>query len=142
MTLIQKINQKLASEHGMKFEKVARATEPTSFKTKVLAAADRQLKQLEKMNDADSLNYQSKGNSGKFWWSAKPKDGMRYVRYYVANRLLDPNVDQAAVPNSIAAVQTAIKNFRIQAADTSEADWAELERERKAQQKARPAKKH
>lgn len=130
MNLIERINAQLAND-GFQFADAQRAAVATTFKEKVLAAANKQLDYLAKMHADSELDYASKGNSGKYWWAAKPTNDQRAVRYYVANRLLHPTSKVLHVPNNIAAVQRAIVAFRTQAEAMSEADWEAFSKQRK-----------
>ncbi|WP_273145331.1 hypothetical protein [Oceanicaulis alexandrii] len=140
MNRIETIFDELAAD-GFQLVDVQRTTAPTAFKTKVLAAADKQIALLAQKTDAAQLNYASKGNSGKYWWGTKPVNNQRLVRVYVANRLLYQNMQAIRVPNTVDSVRHAILAIRAKAEARSEADWEAFADRREQARKKAAAKK-
>lgn len=135
MTILSTTIKANMIEKGFAFTQPKRANEPLRFKAKVLNAADAQLKLLDAMNSNDELNYPSKGNSGKYWWSGRAVDGKRYVRAYQANRLVDADCEPIEADNTIASVRRVICELRAQIASTNDDDWLDVERTRAEQQR-------
>ncbi|WP_421860053.1 hypothetical protein [Oceanicaulis sp.] len=140
MNRIETIFDELAAD-GFQLVDVQRTTVPTTFKTKVLAAADKQIALLAQKTDAAQLNYASKGNSGKYWWGTKPVNNQRLVRVYVANRLLYQNMQAIRVPNTVDSVRHAILAIRAKAEARSEADWEAFAKRREQARNKAAAKK-
>lgn len=134
MTILSKTIKANMENRGFTFSKRERRNEALRFKAKLLNAADAQLNLLDKMNSIDELDYPSKGNNGKYWWSGKAYDNKRLIRIYQASRLVDPNMDDIDAENSIAAVRQTISEIRAQIASTNDDDWLDIEKERAAQQ--------
>lgn len=135
MSVISEIYDELKAA-GYVFEPVPRPSTTTSFKSKVLKAADSQLALLAKMRSASEMDYASKGNSGKYWWSGKAHNGNRHVRFYVSYRPLVKKADAARVENDVEAVAAAIAEFRRKAESKSEAGWEAVRQRLDAERKA------
>lgn len=140
MNRIETIFDELATD-GFQLVDVQQTTAPMSFKTKVLAAADKQIALLSQKTDRAQLDYASKGNSGKYWWGTKPVNNQRLVRVYVANRLLYPNMKAIRVPDTLDSVRHAITAFRAKAEARSEADWEAFAAQREQARKEAASKK-
>lgn len=134
MTILNTTIKASMLEKGFAFIKFERTNEPLRFKVKVLNAADAMLKLLDGYTSNDDLNYPSKGNSGKYWWSGRAIDGKRYVRVYQANRLVDADMDAIEAEDTIAGVRRVICELRAQIASTNDDDWLEIEQQRAEQQ--------
>lgn len=129
----QLVNERFNTPIG----KVPRSKTKTSFKAKILAEADRQLAALDAMQNDSELNYESKGNSGRFWWLSNTTDNKRYVRPYVQNRLVVATDDAVIADNTVAAVREAVVNLRAIVSDTPAAHWEIIKQQRDANAKKR-----
>lgn len=135
MTILSTTIKANLAKKGFTFSKRERFNQPQRFKAKLLKAADAQLKLLDAMNASDGLDYCSKGNNGKFWWSGKAIDGKRQIRVYQSSRLVDPNMEDIDALDNIAAVRNAISEIRAEIASTNDDDWLDVERTRAEQQR-------
>lgn len=130
---------KLAKEQydNVTIGKVPRSLVPSTFKTKILVEAARQLSILDKMTEDHELNYESKGNSGRFWWSSKAKNNKRYVRTYAQNRLAGANDDAIVTDNTIVSVREAIVTLQSVVKNVPESDWEAFKKQRDSNAKKR-----
>lgn len=96
---------------GQKIAPYKRPSQAPSFRKTLIDAAKTQLKYLDKRQIPDQLNYPSRGQSGKFWWSSVPVDDMRIIRHYVSRKRLYHDDQLLFVLNDPAAVKQAIQQF-------------------------------
>jgi hypothetical protein len=88
-----------------------RPSQAPSFRQTLINAAKNQLKYLDQRKTPDQLNYPSRGQSGKYWWSSVPVDNMRIIRHYVSRKRLCRDDQLLYVPNDPAEVKKAIQQF-------------------------------
>lgn len=96
---------------GQKIAPYKRPSQAPSFRKTLIDAANKQLKYLDQRKTSDQLNYPSRGQSGKFWWSSVPVDDMRIIRHYISRKRLCDDDQLLYVPNDPAEVKKAIQQF-------------------------------
>lgn len=93
----------------------------TGLRSKLLAQADRMLKELEKYKTEAELD----GGGSKFWWSAQSVNGQRRI----VMRLNGKSIKDASiyVDNTLAAVKNGVQLLRKTIEASKPEQWADEE---------------
>lgn len=104
---------------------------------RLLEQASTMLEKLAKMKTADDMNT---AGTNQNWWSPQPREDQRRVTMRYGGAVVpDTGI---YVPNNLAAVTKAIKDFKDIIEQTTDADWvAEEERRERARAEAVSKKK-
>ena len=94
-------------------------------RAKLLAQADRMLKELNKYKAEDELD----GENAQFWWSPQSVNGKRKVVMRYGGKVVEDT--GVYVDNTLAAVKEMIEAYKAVITDSDDATWASEEARRK-----------
>jgi hypothetical protein len=94
-------------------------------RSKLLAQADRMLKQLNSYKAEDELD----GNSSQYWWSPQSVDGKRRVAMRYGGKIVENT--GVYVDNTLPAVKAIVEAYKNVILDSDDATWADEEERRR-----------
>lgn len=112
----------LLQRHGVD----ATATAPSSARGKLLAQADRMLKELSQYTSVSQLD----GTSTKFWWAPQAVNGKRKISARYGNKVVQGFA--AYADNDLESVRALLETFRAVIEESDDSTWAAEEARRKS----------